>query len=153
MMQIRKAKLSDAQRISYLIRKNADKVLALDYSKVQLIAWKNSNTLKAIANQLKQREIFCAFENDRLVGTIGLRENEVLGLYVSYSRRGKGIGKKLLNHLEEYAKKNGITALKLTSTPSANTFYQRNGYVPQGSVIVNVNGVNFKETKMTKNIK
>ena len=64
-----------------------------------------------IRKKLEERTIFCAFENKKLVGTIGLEGKEVVGLYVSYSNIGKGVGKALLNHLEEFAERNGIIDL------------------------------------------
>jgi len=149
-MLIRRATQKDAKRISYLIQKNTENFKGNNYSKKQIKTWKAANTPTAIKHQLNERIIFCAFENKRLVGTIGLKENEVVGLYVSYTKIGKGIGKELLHHLVAYAKKKGIKKLQLTSTPSANSFYQSNGFSPQGSVIVTINGVDFQETKMTK---
>jgi len=152
-MLIRQANKNDAKRISYLIQKNTEKVRKNNYSKKQIEIWKAANTPSAIKNKLEERIIFCAFENEQLIGTIGLEENVVVGLYVSYSKLGQGIGKKLLHHLEAFAKENRIRDLELTSTRSANSFYQRNGFSPQESVLVNVNGVDFQETKMTKKLK
>lgn len=151
-MIIRQANLNDAQRISYLIQKNTENVKKNNYSKKQIETWKAANSPSAIKDKLKDRVIFCAFENDKLIGTIGLQGNEVVGLYVSYSKIGKGVGNKLLSHLENYAKKNQIKTLELTSTPSATSFYQRNGFSPQEAVLVHVNGVDFQETKMTKKL-
>lgn len=152
-MTIRQANKNDARRISYLIQKNTVNVTKNNYSAEQIDVWKAANTTTAIKGKLNERIIFCAFENEKLIGTIGLQGNEVVGLYVSYNKVGKGIGTKLLNHLEEYAKKNRIETLELTSTPSANLFYRRNGYIAKEPIIISVNGVDFLETKMTKMLK
>ena len=151
-MIIRQANQNDARRISYLIQKNTENVKKNNYSKKQIETWKAANSPGAIKDKLKERVIFCAFENNKLIGTIGLQDNEVVGLYVRYSKIGRGVGKKLLNHLENYAKKNQIKTLELTSTPSANSFYQRNGFTPQEPVLVKVNGVDFQETKNDQKI-
>ena len=152
-MVIRQANSKDARRISYLIKKNTGKVLENNYTSEQVITWKKANSPKAIAESLKQRIIFCAFQNDKLVGTIGLQENEVVGLYVSYAKRGKGIGRQLLSFIESYAKAKDIKDLELTSTPSAVKFYAKSGYQLQDPVIVKISGVEFKETRMTKKLK
>jgi len=152
-MQIRKATLKDAGRISYLIKKNADQVTENNYSSEQLAAWKNDNTIKAINTKFAQREIFCAFINGKLVGTIGLEGNNLVGLYISYSKRGQGLGYELLVFLENYAKRKGITDLHLTATPNGYGFYLKNGYLPYGKIHLSYNGIQFLETKMKKKLK
>ncbi len=151
-MIIRKAGIQDVKRISYLIHRNTEKVLDNNYSKEQIWAWKKANTPKAIENQLKQRVIFCAFEKDKLIGTIGLQKKEVLGLYVSYTQRGRGVGKKLHLYLEQFALKNNIAELELTSTPSAVEFYKNLGYEILHPVSIIVNDIEFQETRMIKKI-
>ena len=76
--------------------------------------------------------------------------NEVVGFYTNYSSRGQGIGSKLLVHLEDYALKSGIRKLTLTSTPTAEKFYKKKGYVSKGQVEVTILGVSFSESEMSK---
>ncbi|HMB63195.1 MAG TPA: GNAT family N-acetyltransferase [Eudoraea sp.] len=149
-MQIRYANTEDARRISYLIQKNTANVPENNYSQEQMTAWKRANSPKAIRESMKRRIIFCAFENKKLVGTIGLKENKVVGLYVSYSRRKSGIGRKLLTHLETHARTHGLKELVLTSTPSAKNFYTSNGFEIIKPVIVTILNVHFHETLMRK---
>lgn len=151
-IEIRKAQLGDARRISYLIQKNAEKVTQNNYSAAQIRAWKKANTPKAIEQKLKERIVFCAFQGNQLVGTIGLIENEIVGLYVSYSKRGYGIGGKLLRYLENYVRTKHILELELTATPAGLPFYAHHGYIPHESVIVTIHGVDFPETKMKKQL-
>lgn len=152
-MTIRKATINDARRISYLIKKNADHVKENNYTPEQLTAWKKENTLKAIKSNLEQREIFCAFQNDKLVGTIGLEGNYVVGLYICYSLRGLGLGHRLLKHLEDHARQNNIQELHLTATPDGYGFYLKYGYKPEGKVDLYYSGIRFVETKMKKTLK
>lgn len=149
---IRKALKIDAKRISYLIRKNTENVQENKYTDKQIKIWKAANTPGAIANNLNNRTVFCAFQNNKLIGTIGLQENEVVGFYVSYSKRNCGIGQKLLNYIIAYARANKISKLKLTSTPSAITFYSKNGFIKKKNVLINIKGVDFQEMEMIKNI-
>ncbi len=152
-MIIRKATYKDARRISYLINKNADHVKENNYTPEQLVAWKKDNSLKAIKTKMKQREIFCAFENEKLVGTIGLEGNYLVGLYISYSKRGKGLGYRLLAFLENYARNKNIDELHLTATPNGYGFYLKYGYEPQGEIDLYYDGVKLIETKMKKKLK
>ena len=99
-IHIRRAKPADARRISYLIRKNTDQVKENKYTPEQVATWKKQNTTTAILRQIKKRIVFCALLNDRLIGTIGLEGNQLVGLYISYTQRGKGLGKLLLSYAE-----------------------------------------------------
>lgn len=149
-LQIRKATIHDASKISYLIRKNASKVKENNYTPDQMFTWKNDNTIKRIKKKLEQRIIFCAFKNGKLVGTIGLENNYLVGLYISYSKRGQGIGYQLLIFLEDYAKQKNIKELHLTATPNGYGFYLKYGYQSQGKIELYYDGVKFIETKMKK---
>lgn len=151
-MQIRKATTNDARKISNLIRKNADNVLSKKYSQEQLVAWKNKNTTKGIIDNLKDRTTFVAFQNGKLVGTIGLEGNYLVGLYISYHKLRQGIGFCLLEYLENYAKKKKIKELHLTATPYGYGFYLKYGYKPYGKVDLYYGGIKFIETKMTKKL-
>ena len=149
-MLIRQASRNDARRISYLIQKNTEKVVENNYSSEQIEVWKKANTQRAIEQKMEERILFVAFDKGKLVGTIGLQGNEVLGLYVSHTQRGKGIGRQLLKHLEAFACAHQIESLILTATPSGFPFYERNGFEAQEAVIVKIDGVDFMETKMIK---
>lgn len=151
-MIIRKALLSDVKKISYLIRKNTEMVKENNYTADQMRVWKKYNTPSGIVKQMKNRIIFCGFEKNKLVGTIGLQNDEIVGLYVSYHQRKKGLGHQLLQYLEKYAKENNLVKLTLTSTPSAEKFYIHNGYKPVGKVVIEVEGIPFSEIKMIKTL-
>ena len=122
---IRQATKADAARISYLIRNNTDKVLSNPYNERQKEVWKAANTPAAIRKQLAHRIIFCAFIKDKMVGTIGLDQDMLVGLYVSHAQLGKGIAKALFLYLENYAKGQGLKSLRLLSTPSGKGFYEK----------------------------
>lgn len=148
-MIIRKATILDVKSISTLIQKVTDKN-PNEYSKEQIIAWKNYNTVSEIKKQLNDRVVFCAFKKSELIGTIALKGNFIVGFYVSYNSRKNGIGTKLINHIEEYALKCNIKTLKLTSTPSALEFYKKRGYLAKEKVILTIYGVKYPEVEMRK---
>jgi GNAT superfamily N-acetyltransferase len=111
---------------------------------------KKYNTQPEIKKQLNDRVIFCAIQDNQLIGTIALKENFILGFYVNYAIRKIGIGTKLLDYLEEYAFRNNIKKLKLTSTPSAFEFYKKRGYKIKDKVILSIYGVDYPEVEMEK---
>lgn len=149
MISIRKATIKDAQRISYLIQKNTE-CNPNNYSKEQIQAWVKYNTSYKIKEQFKDRDIYCAFKNKNLVGTIGLKSNEIVGFYISYYQRGKGIGKKLFNFIESVALQNGFDKLLLTATPSAVNFYKKNGFFKVKTIIVTIDLIDYEEFRMRK---
>ena len=150
MITIRPAKKSDASRISYLIKKNTELVPDNQYTPQQKQAFIVKNTPKLVEQKIEQFPMFCAFEYDRLVGTIGIIESRVVGMYVSYTQRGKGVGRKLMEYLEEYAMTKGIKKLTLSATPAGRPFYEKVGFQPVVPTIVIFNGVEYYETEMIK---
>jgi len=148
-MKIRRATLDDAKRISYLICKLTEPN-PNNYSKKQKIAWKKFNSPSGIKKQIKKRIVFCAFENNRLLGTIALKDNGVVGFNVGFNIRGKGVGSKMLNYLESLARKKGMKKLTLTSTTSAFDFYKKRGFKPKKKVVLRIYGVDFPEIHMEK---
>ncbi|MEL6134042.1 MAG: GNAT family N-acetyltransferase [Bacteroidota bacterium] len=150
--QIKMATPNEAQMVSELIHQGVDMLEDKSYTPAQLAAWKKINTPEAIAESLQQRRIFCAFEGDELVGTVGLEGNELVGLYIKPSRKQQGIGGMLLVHLEQYAAAHQIPELKLTSIPSAKAYYQHKGFHISREVLTVVDGVEFPETEMVKRL-
>jgi GNAT superfamily N-acetyltransferase len=136
--------------MSALIQRNADVVLSAHYSRDQLAAWKRYNTPGRVRQRMAERKTFCAFLAGRLCATGAVQGTELVGLYVSPSSRGKGIGRLLLAHLERFAATQGIAVLHLTSTPSALDFYLQNGWRAKQTVVLSILGVDFEETVMSK---
>jgi GNAT superfamily N-acetyltransferase len=61
-----------------------------------------------------------------------LSGQEIMLFYLLSEVLYKGIGKRMLQSLEEHAYKSGIRQVKVLSSIPAKTFYERNGYVSDG---------------------
>ena len=83
--------------------------------------------------------IFIAEEDNIIVGTLTLLINQIPtgqkawieDVVVDSSLRGKGIGKSLIQHAIEFAKRKGIAKIDLTSRPervAANELYKKLGF-------------------------
>jgi len=129
-MKIRKATKKDARKICILRRKTLRNLNKNDYPKVFLNFLINENSTQGIINKMKERDIFCIWENNDLLGTIELKKNKVLGLFIKSSEIGKGIGTKLMDFIEDYARSKGIKQIRLYSTKFAFNFYKKRGYFP-----------------------
>jgi len=96
---------------------------------------------KAILNQLDEGyQYFKVTHKSELVGysSIQFRKNHSLFIskfYLSESARGKGIGKKMLNYIEELAKSKGSLTIDLTVNKDnpAYDIYLKLGFVNQGA--------------------
>lgn len=75
--------------------------------------------------------LFVSREEDEVVGTIGIefyKESALLrSLAVSGEKRSKGLGKELVQFLEDFARKKGVKELVLLTTTAA-AFFEKNGY-------------------------
>lgn len=84
--------------------------------------------------------LFVAKDGERTIGALTLVENNLLSGYkasiedvvVDTSRRGEGIGRKLIEFVIQFAKNLGIEKIDLTSRPDrlvANQLYKKIGFV------------------------
>ncbi|WP_409176512.1 GNAT family N-acetyltransferase [Brevibacillus fortis] len=85
--------------------------------------------------------IFVCEQNNEVIGYIHGSPYEllfsdslvnVLGFVVKEKHRNHGVGNMLIEHLEQWGKRNGFSGMKLLSHPSrthAHRFYERRGYL------------------------
>lgn len=87
-------------------------------------------------------EMIGAFQDDRLVGVLGMRPVHTLvrgphlhvdDLIADEDTRRRGVGRALMAFAEADARARGMTAVSLDARPSAIPFYERLGYVFQPS--------------------
>lgn len=68
-------------------------------------------------------------------GQLNQSSGEVDTVYVLPERQGEGIGGALLRSLEDAARAAGVKRLHLSATPNAVPFYERAGYLGEGSTV------------------
>lgn len=139
-IEIRECKIDDAEGI-YILNKNS---LGYDYP-----LEKTREKLYRISNKDGYKILVAVYEDD-IVGYIEAHDYEslyqdslvdIMALMVSKDCQGKGIGKKLVNEIELWAKENNYIGLRLVTRidrEQAHGFYERLG---------------FKEMKIQKNFK
>ena len=130
-MKIRKAKKSDLKKISELLR--------IEYKKFPYNEkWSRKSALEKIKNYFKEQIIFVLeIENTIkgfVIGTINLEDDGDHGyvseIIVSEKFQRKGYGKKLLEKIEKYFKKNKAKKIGLMSHPKSKAFkiYKKLGF-------------------------
>jgi putative acetyltransferase len=152
-MKIREVRISDAEEISKLKLETLKKINKIDYTKKQLDVLYEMNSVEEVKIKLNEREIFCLEDNKVIIGIVDLKDNKIGGLFVRNDLIRKGSGKKLLEFIEDYARKKGIKKVYLFATKSAQGFYEKFGYevVERGSLMTR--GVKFSKIKMEKMLK
>ena len=137
--------------MTYIIRKIDEK----DYSSIAAIirddlGYENSSNfdvarrLKNIRNH-KDYTTFVAEQNKEIVGFIGLMRGfayeidgsyiRVAALAVKKEHQNRGIGNRLLEEAEKFAKKSDARTIMLNSgiqRTNAHDFYERRGYIKKG---------------------
>ena len=89
---------------------------------------------------------FCMYDGDKLISylraeDIGNGMMHIGRVATAQSMRGKGYGRELFSFLFEYAEKNGFTAIEVSAVHTAQGFYEKLGFVAEGSYYLET-GVN-----------
>jgi len=127
-MHIRNFKKEDAGKVSNLIRKCLLEVNSKDYPKSVIEFMHNHFTPATLVQYSKERNVFVAVENEKILGTASLKEDDISTVFVNPNIHGKGIGSKLMDKVEDLAKRNGYKTVKLSSSLTSFEFYKRRGY-------------------------
>lgn len=78
--------------------------------------------------------LFTAYIKDQAVGAARLYKNKIGRVATLQEYRNQGIASTLMKFIEDYAKKNGLTELKLNAQLYVKEFYEHLGYKPVGEV-------------------
>jgi GNAT superfamily N-acetyltransferase len=127
-MRIKRATIQDLKEIAKLRRETIEKINAKILPETDIKILKKINSLTHLKKRIKQAKMFILKDRNKIVGTIDLKKNEVKGVYVHKDYQGTGLGSKLLNFIEEYAKKHGHRLIWLECNKSAYGFYTKRGY-------------------------
>lgn len=133
-MKIRLAKQEDKFGIHQSHMESIRKVCAKDYSPEQIKAWGHRDFHPNKRTKLIESESVWVLEEDgKIYGHSEIGQTDdgqayIYGLYFLPEAIGKGFGKKMLNLMESKAKSWGCAQIKLHSTITALTFYEKFGY-------------------------
>jgi putative acetyltransferase len=128
-MIIRLAQDKDFASIARLHRETIRHVNSKDYPEDIILVWSGRTKASRYRNSASKVKRWVAVENEKVIGFCDHNfKCELDGLYIHKDFQGKGIGKKLLKKAEDSMKKIGCKIIKIISTITAKTFYQKNGY-------------------------
>lgn len=129
-MEFREYKNTDLHAVMDLFYVTVHEVNKNDYSEEQLdaIAPKDANKYHW-EKSLEKNHTIVVEEDDKLIafGNIG-KTGYLDRLYVHPDYLRKGIASKLVEELEEYAKKHGSHVINVTSSITSKAFFESKGY-------------------------
>lgn len=87
---------------------------------------------------IRRNPTFILYENDRIIGFYALLSNlegnTLEYFYIEPQYIGKGYGKKMWSHLENYCETQNIRDFTLVTSPQSKEFYQKMGAILIGEV-------------------
>ncbi len=132
-MILRLIKHEDANEVLNLHYESVHKIAVNDYSKDILDEWSprpDQNRVKKFLENPDNEIRVVAVDNQKIVGfgCIVLPSNELRACYVLPDASKKGVGKRIIEFLENLAKENNLKFLNLDSSITAKSFYEKCGY-------------------------
>jgi GNAT superfamily N-acetyltransferase len=154
-MHIRNAKDDDRFKIYDLHINSIKHYCSAFYSEEAITAWLELKSPEEYKSLSSNKIIIVAEKDNEIVGfgLINLNKKSIDSLYLKPHMAGKGIGKLLLQKLEEIAQQNQIERLKLCATLNAVKFYHQRGYKGEVKSLFKLSsGVNLSCVEMTKQL-
>jgi putative acetyltransferase len=128
-MQIRKARIEEAQSVIDLHSDTVRRINSRDYSAKQIDMWLGKRKVEITEAMIAGGEYYVAAdEQGRILGAGHMKEKKITGLYVSADHQREGIGSAILGQMEKDALANGAEMMEIDSTLTAAPFYQYKGY-------------------------
>lgn len=138
-MQIVKSKPSDASTLTK-IAKISKKYW--NYSDEQIEKWKDELTVTK--KEIKRDIIFHILINEKIVGFYSLsvdkEKAEIEHMWILPEYIGKGLGRKLFNHMKGVAKNKDVKKLRIVADPNAEGFYTKMGFKRVGEKESSIKG-------------
>lgn len=125
---IKRADLCDAEMVKAITEQTINSVYPKYYPKGAVEFFLNHHNENNIKNDIKKGTVYILYEGDNAVGTVTVKENEILRLFVLPQFQGKGFGGILLDFAEKKAAENHSKIIIDASLP-AKTIYLKRGYV------------------------
>ena len=94
---IKRADLCDAEMVKAITEQTINSVYPKYYPKGAVEFFLNHHNENNIKNDIKKGIVYILYEGDNAVGTVTIKENEILRLFVLPQFQGKGFGGRLLD--------------------------------------------------------
>jgi GNAT superfamily N-acetyltransferase len=137
---VRHALVSDTSAACDLVRRSIAELCSPDHRNDEptVAEWLANKTPENFTSWItSSRHVALIAELDNVIAGFALlnRRGSIALLYVAPQFRFRGVSKALLDCMEKQAIALGLTELKVESSATALSFYERCGYVPAGDIV------------------
>ncbi|MFV2172572.1 GNAT family N-acetyltransferase [Actinomadura sp. LOL_016] len=126
-VDIRSFRPDDAPHIAVLVRRCLREINSRDYPADVIDRMSAHFTPERFVELSRSRSIYVA-DAGRVVGTVSRDGNRVYTMFVDPDLSGRGIGRRLLRHIEDLAAREGHGHMETGASITAHHFYLRLGY-------------------------
>lgn len=127
-MNIRKAALSDLDAVKSIVKTTISEIYPHYYPKGAVDFFlEHHNDNNIIADITKGLVFLCCDPKQRIVGTVTIKGNEILRLFVLPDSQGNGYGRELLNFAEKTISDN-FSEIMIDASLPAKGIYLKRGY-------------------------
>jgi GNAT superfamily N-acetyltransferase len=127
-IEIRPATPADADAVSRVVVRSLRETDGKDYPPQVIEAVAARYTAKRVRELMASRRVLVAVRSGTLVGTASLEGDLVQSVYASPEQQGAGIGTSLMAAIEGLARSEGLKALNVASSITAEGFYRKLGF-------------------------
>jgi GNAT superfamily N-acetyltransferase len=132
-VRIREFVAADAEAVSALIQQTMRVSNSRDYAAERLQPLIDYFTPAKVRQLAAERYCLVAETADRIVATAALDGDEIVTFFVDPAHQGGGIGSRLLEALEAFAREQGMEQLHVDASLTGTPFYERKGYLRTGA--------------------
>jgi putative acetyltransferase len=131
MITLRQAKPEDAEKIWHIHTRAIRETLGGHYTSEQIEAWAGGFIFEGYVTAMLAHPFLVAVEDETMI--VGFAElsvdlSQVRSVYISPDFLRHGIGRELLDALEEISQSNGVSELVVDSSLQAEPFYNALGF-------------------------
>ena len=127
-LDIRLFKSEDAREISPMIHRAVCIRDNAGYTQAQIESLASHYTPENFCKDLERKVIYVCTEENKVIGTATLRDDEIMAVFVEPEHQGRGIGTCLMDFLEHEALAKRIERVWLVAGLPAVKFYEKRGY-------------------------
>jgi N-acetylglutamate synthase-like GNAT family acetyltransferase len=127
-IRIRRFRRSDLVAVKELIYSTIDICYSADYTKEAVQYFKQYHCDKNILKGAAKGCTIVLEKNNRIIGTGTIIDNHIMRVFVNPKFQKRGLGKLIMNKLEDKAIYSGVNKVKLDASLPSKTFYDTLGY-------------------------
>lgn len=151
-MIIREIKKEDFKETGEMIQKVLRTSYKDLYPKELIESFCTKYELENFTERAKKIKNFIAVKDSKIIGVIGLSNNQLRGFYVDPDYQGQKVGRKLYDYLEQIARSQNFKKIILEGSPIGEPIYKKFGFRKVGSVAKERAGIEFIDAKMEKEL-